>query len=523
MATDSPSRAPRARQPHAGSGTEHVDIVIVGAGLSGIDAAATLRREHPDKTVVVLEQRDDLGGTWDLFRYPGIRSDSDMFTFAFKWRPWESTQTLADGPLIKSYLESVAAEEGVDKLVRYRHSVRSVAWDSGSNTWTIRAESDGQPVTLTSRFLWCCTGYYDYEKGFQPEFPGVDDFEGTFIHPQFWPEDLDYTGKRVVIIGSGATAVTLVPALADSGAGHVTMLQRTPSYIMSRPGKDPVGHGIGRLPIPFRSALPFKKIRAASYYEALRWENIGLSVGVYHLAQRAPGLAKRIIRNHQVTSLTSRNGGPGFTKAEAEAYVEEHLTPPYNPWDQRLCAVPDGDLWKVLRERRADIVTDKIRTITRTGIELESGRTLEADVIVSATGLNIKLFGGIEVTIDGEALETGNTTAYRGALLAGVPNFAFTIGYINASWTLKADLVSAWFSGLVAEMDRRGAERFVVTEPEVPGSRPLMDMKSGYLLRGAPSMPRQGDAFPFEAKQNYLVDKKVLAADDYDDKHLQFG
>jgi len=301
------------------------------------------------------------------------------------------------------------------------------------------------------------------------------------------------------------------------------MLQRTPSYILSRPGHDALGSGLQRLPRGLRAALPFKRLRAASYYETIRWENIALSVGIYHLFKRAPGLAKRFIRNHQVTSLTARNGGPGFTKAEAEAYVDEHLTPPYNPWDQRLCAVPDGDLWRVLRERRADIVTGRIGRITKTGIELESGERLDADVIVSATGLNIKIFGGIEVTVDGQPLEPGATTAYRGALLAGVPNFAFTIGYINASWTLKADLVSTWVSGLVAEMDRRGAERFVVSEPEVPGSRPLMDMKSGYLLRGASSMPRQGDAFPFEAKQNYLVDKKILAPGTYDDRHLVFG
>lgn len=505
----------------ASNPTEHVDVVIIGAGLSGIDAAATFRREHPTKSVVVLERRDDLGGTWDLFRYPGIRSDSDMFTFAFKWRPWDSTTTLADGPLIKGYLQTVAEEEGVDKLIRFGHQVTSAAWDSGTNTWTVEALADGEPVTLTSQFLWNCTGYYDYDQGFQPEFPGVDDFEGTFIHPQFWPEDLDYTGKKVVIIGSGATAVTLVPALANSGAGHVTMLQRTPTYILSRPGSDPVAHGLSK--VPFRAFLPFKKLRAASYYETLRWENIGLSVGLYHVAQRAPGLAKKFIRNHQVSSLTARNGGPGFTKAEAEAFVDQHLTPPYNPWDQRLCAVPDGDLWKVLRERRADIVTDKIRTITKTGVELESGEHLEADIIVSATGLNIKMFGGVEVTLDGEPLDSGSRTAYRGALLAGVPNFVFTIGYINASWTLKADLVSAWFAGLVTEMEKRGAARFVVSEPDVPGSRPLMDMKSGYLLRGAPNMPRQGDSFPFEAKQNYVVDMKVLGPGTYEDKHLQFG
>jgi monooxygenase len=510
-----------APQSPASSGTEHADIVIVGAGLSGIDAAATLRRAHPDKAIVVLEQRDDLGGTWDLFRYPGIRSDSDMFTFAFRWRPWESTTTLADGGSIKSYLEDVAAEEGVDKLIRYRHRVRSVAWDSGADTWTIEAESDGEPVTLTAQYLWSCTGYYDYEQGFQPEFPGVDDFEGRFVHPQFWPEDMDVSGKRIVIIGSGATAVTLVPALAGAGAEHVTMLQRTPTYILSRPGRDPVGQGLRRL--AFNAALPFRKAREATYHEALRWENIALSVGLYVVSQRAPKLVKRLIRKQQVGALTAHDGEAGLTEAEAEAYVDEHLTPPYGPWDQRLCIVPDGDLWSVVRERRADLVTDRIRRITPTGVELESGKVLDADVIVSATGLNIKIFGGIDVTVDGRPLEPGDTTAYRGALLTGVPNFVFTIGYINASWTLKADLVSSWFAGLVGEMDRRGASRFVVAEPEVPGSRPLMDMKSGYLLRGAPKMPRQGDSGPYEAKQNYFTDLKVLKPGTYDDGHLTFG
>ncbi|WP_459981830.1 flavin-containing monooxygenase [Nocardioides sp. AN3] len=503
------------------SGIEHVDLVIVGAGLSGIDAAATLRRAHPDKTVVVLEQRDDLGGTWDLFRYPGIRSDSDMFTFAYRWRPWESTRTLADGPQIKEYLETVAAEEGVDKLIRYRHRVRSVAWDTEASSWTIHAESDGEPVTLTSRFLWSCTGYYDYEQGFQPDFAGVDDFEGTFVHPQFWPEDLDYAGKKVVIIGSGATAVTLVPAIAESGAQHVTMLQRTPSYILSRPGNDPVGRGLRRLPL--RDRLPFKRLREATYHEILRWENIALATGLYRFAKRSPERAKAFIRKQQVAALTARDGGQGFTEGEAEAYVDRHLTPPYDPWDQRLCFVPDGDLWTVLREGRADIVTDRIRRITPTGIETESGEHLEADIIVSATGLAIKIFGGIEVSVDGRPVAPGETTAYRGALLTGVPNFAFTIGYINASWTLKADLVSRWFAGLIGEMDRRGVSRFTVSEPATPATRPLMDMQSGYLLRGAASMPRQGESVPFAAKQSYLTDLKVLGRRTYADAHLHFG
>lgn len=502
---------------------EHVDVLIVGAGLSGIDAAAAIRRDHPDKTVAVLERRDDLGGTWDLFRYPGIRSDSDMFTFAFKWRPWESEQTLADGGVIKGYLAATAEETGVDKLIRYGHQVTSASWDSGTNRWTVTAAFAGEEVVFTARFLWGCSGYYDYDQGFQPEFPGVEDFEGTFIHPQFWPEDLDYTGKKVVIIGSGATAVTLVPAMAASGAGHVTMLQRTPTYILSRPGKDPVAGGIKALPIPFRHLIPFKDVRAKSYYETIRWENIGLSVGIYHLAQRFPKVAKKFIRNHQVSSLTARDGGPGFTRAEAEEFVDKHLTPPYNPWDQRLCAVPDGDLWRVLREKKADIVTDRIERITPHGVELESGEHLEADVLVSATGLNIKLFGGVTLTVDGEPVDPGNTTAYKATLLSGVPNFAFTIGYINASWTLKADLVSEWFSGLIKDMDEHGHERFVVREPEVAGSRPLMDMKSGYLLRGAPNMPRQGDTSPWEAKQNYVADLKFLAPGDYHDDHIDFA
>jgi cation diffusion facilitator CzcD-associated flavoprotein CzcO len=499
-----------------------VDVLIIGAGLSGIDAAANLRRAQPNRTVAILEARDALGGTWDLFRYPGIRSDSDMFTFAFKWRPWESSTTLADGPLIKDYLTTVAAEEGVDRLIRYGHRVISADWDSAAEMWTATVGVDGAETTITARFLWNCTGYYNYDAGFQPVFPGVDEFEGTFLHPQHWPEDLDYTGKKVVIIGSGATAVTLVPAMANSGAERVTMLQRTPSYIVSRPGKDPLAGGVKKLPLA--GVLPFKKVRAKALYEALRWENLGLSVGLYLFAQRAPKRARKLIRDSQIGQLTARVGASGFTAEEAEAFVDKHLNPPYDPWDQRLCAVPDGDLWKVIRNGTATIVTDQIKTFTAKGIELESGETLEADVIVSATGLNIQLFGGATMSVDGEAVDPGETTTYLGAMLTKIPNFAFTIGYINASWTLKADLVSAWVAALLGDMDKHGHRVVRVAEPEVPGTRPLMDMKSGYLLRGAPQMPRQADSGAYQAKQNYFLDlRRMTPGDFHADGNLVFA
>jgi len=504
--------------------TEHFDVLIIGAGLSGIDAASSVLRDHPDKSVAILETRDSLGGTWDLFRYPGIRSDSDMFTFAFKWRPWDSDRTLADGALIKDYLATVAAEQGVDQLIRYGHKVIQADWDSTTELWTVTAKVKGRNKKITTRFLWSCTGYYNYDEGFQPKFPGVDDFEGTFIHPQFWPEDFDYTGKKVVIIGSGATAVTLVPAMAETGAERVTMLQRTPSYIVSRPGADVVATGVKILPIPFKSLIPFKRIRHASLYETLRWENLGLSLGLYLFAQRAPGLVKKLIRDQQISQLTARGDGPGFTKEEAVAFVDDHLTPPYNPWDQRLCAVPDGDLWRSIREGKATIVTDHIKTFTAKGIELESGETLEADVIVSATGLNIQMFGGAKVTVDGVEGKPGDQTAYLGTMLTNLPNFAFTVGYINASWTLKADLVSEWVSKLLLDMKRHGHTVVRVEEPAVHGSRPLMDMKSGYILRGVQGMPRQGDSGPYEAKQNYFIDMRRMAPGDYHaDGHLVFS
>ncbi|WP_300683650.1 NAD(P)/FAD-dependent oxidoreductase [Nocardioides sp.] len=509
----------------AGTGAPDVDVLIIGAGLSGIDAAASLLRNNKDRSVAILEARDALGGTWDLFKYPGIRSDSDMFTFAFRWRPWESDTTLADGPLIKEYLTTVAAEEGVDDVIRYGHRVTAASWDSRTELWTISVEGpgvEGGTGTITTRFLWNCSGYYDYHQGFQPTFPGVEEFEGTFLHPQFWPEDLDYTGKKVVIIGSGATAVTLVPAMANSGAEHVTMLQRTPTYIVSRPGKDPVAGGMKKVPLVGR--LPFKGVRAKAAREALRWENLGLSLGLYLFAQRFPQRARAFIRDSQIGQLTAREGGQGFTREEATAFVDKHLNPPYDPWDQRLCAVPDGDLWRVIRNGSATIVTDHIKTLTPTGIELESGETLEADIIVSATGLNIKLFGGADITVDGEKIDPGETTAYLGTMLTHVPNFAFTIGYINASWTLKADLVSAWVSNLLSDMTEHGHTVVRVTEPAQAGSRPLMDMKSGYLLRGAPGMPRQGDHGAYQAKQNYFIDMRRMAPGDvHSDGHLAFG
>ena len=492
---------------------DHVDVLIVGAGLSGIGAAAQVRKHLPAKSLAVLESRESIGGTWDLFRYPGIRSDSDMFTFAYKWKPWESDRALADGGKIRDYLAQVAQEYDVQPLIRYRHKVVGAEWDSAAKQWTVTAETPDGLTTITTNFLWGCSGYYDYDSGYQPEFPGVADYEGTFIHPQHWPEDLDFAGKKVVVIGSGATAVTLVPNLAGPGEGraeHVTMLQRTPTYIFSRPGKDFLASGLRstlfRLP-----KLPVLRYGQKAGHEALRWENIGLTVGTYQLARRKPELVKKIIRDQWLRGLTARDGGPGMTPEEAEAYVEKHFTPPYDPWDQRICFVPDGDMIRSIREGYASVVTDRIKTFTAKGIELESGETLEANIVISATGLNVKLFGGWDFVVDGERIDLRETMSYKALMLTGLPNYAYTIGYTNASWTLKADLVSDYVVRLLEHMDENGyAAVRVERDPSVP-ERPFMELASGYIQRALDSMPKQGDRFPWRLKQNYLTDRRVLA------------
>jgi cation diffusion facilitator CzcD-associated flavoprotein CzcO len=497
--------------------SEHVDVLIVGAGLSGIGAAAQLRQHLPDLSVAVLESREASGGTWDLFRYPGIRSDSDMFTFGFKWHPWPSEQSLADGHLILDYLRTIERQYGVDQLIRYQHTVTAAAWDSAAKQWTVTASTPAGEQQFTANFLWSCSGYYDYEQGHQPAFPGLADYEGTLVHPQHWPEDLDYAGKKVVVIGSGATAVTLVPAMAlpEDGRGveHITMLQRTPTYIMSRPGKDPlagvVNRALGRLPRSF----PLKRLRERAGFEATRWANIMLLIGSYQLSRRKPELVKRMIHKGVVEHLTARPGHPGLSAEEAQQYAAKHFTPPYDPWDQRLCVVPDGDLFRAIRSGKASIVTDRIKTFTAKGIELESGETLEADIVISATGLTIKLFGGVDLHVDGKRVDLAETMSYKALMLSDVPNFAFTIGYTNASWTLKADLVGDYVVRLLRHMKQHGLHEAVVERDPAVGEKPFMDLTSGYIQRAAAQMPRQGDRAPWMLKQNYLTDMRVLHGD----------
>ncbi|WP_193612536.1 flavin-containing monooxygenase [Nocardioides lijunqiniae] len=464
--------------------TEHVDVLVIGAGLAGIGAACRLRTEHPGRSVAVLESRERSGGTWDLFTYPGIRSDSDMFTFGFHWRPWPGDTALADGPLILDYLRTVAHEYGVDELIRYRHRVTTASWDSETACWTVTADHDGEPVTITTDFLWGCSGYYDYEQGYAPTFPGQDDFAGDVVHPQHWPEDLDHTGKRVVVIGSGATAITLVPAMATT-AEHVTMLQRSPTYVMSRSGRDPLAKLLRRLPQRLS-------------YPVVRWANILTAIGFYQLSQRRPALVKRMIRDQTAKQLPEG------------VDVDEHFKPVYDPWDQRVCFVPDGDLFRALRRGDASIVTDTIETFTPTGIRLTSGEELEADIVVTATGLRLLPFGGVDLVVDGVPVELSETMAYKALMLSGVPNFAYTIGYTNASWTLKADLVADYVCRVLRHLDETGTTTVVAVKDPSVGEQPFLDFKAGYVLRSLDVLPKQGDRAPWLLKQNYVTDLRTI-------------
>jgi monooxygenase len=477
--------------------TEHVDVLIIGAGLSGIGAACRLRTEHPGRSVAVLEARDASGGTWDLFRYPGIRSDSDMFTFGFKWRPWPGDRAVADGASILDYLRTVAREHGVDELIRYRHRVVSADWDSDTGRWTVEVDRDGESVTITTGFLWSCGGYYDYDAGFSPDFPGRERYRGTLVHPQHWPEDLDYTDAAVVVIGSGATAVTLVPAMARGGARHVTMLQRSPSYVVSLPARDPIATRLRRL--PDRVSYPI-----------VRWKAILLAVATFQLARRRPQQVRDLIR-----TMTAKQLPPGVD-------VDVHFNPAYDPWDQRVCFVPDGDLFQALRDGSASIVTDHIETFTETGIRLRSGKELEADVVVTATGLKVKAMGGVALTVDGAPVKVAETLTYKALMLSDVPNFAFTIGYTNASWTLKADLVADFVCRLLSHMDARGARLAVAPRDPAVGEERLITFSSGYILRALDELPKQGDREPWRLRQNYLKDVRSIHHDRIDDGVLTF-
>ena len=476
--------------------TEHVDVLILGAGLSGVGAAARLTEEHPRRTYAVLEAREAIGGTWDLFRYPGIRSDSDMFTLGYRFRPWTGSRALADGPSILAYVRDTAREYGVDRHVRYRHKAVEASWDSGTKRWTVLAETPDGPTELTCSFLWACTGYYDYDRGHAPEFAGIEDYAGTVVHPQHWPEDLSYAGKRVVVIGSGATAVTLVPALAEDAA-HVTMLQRSPSYVLSVPGTDPLHERLRR--------LPPRVVHAIS-----RWRSILLAQGLYRLSRARPALVRRLVRSQ-------------VAKALPDVDVDTHFRPTYDPWDQRMCFVPDGDLFRALRHGDAEVVTDTVDRFTRTGLRLGSGRELEADVVVTATGLNLRLVGGMRVLVDGEEVKPPETMAYRAMMLSGVPNFAFTIGYTNSSWTLKADLVADYVCRLLAHLDARGLAVAVPRRDPDVGEAPFMDFTPNYVLRSLASLPVQGDREPWRLRQSYLHDRRRMRRAPIDDGVLELG
>jgi monooxygenase len=481
--------------------SEHLDVLIVGAGLSGVGAACHLRAECPGKTFAVLEAREASGGTWDLFRYPGIRSDSDMFTLGYRFRPWDAAKAIADGPAILSYVRDTASEHGVDDHIRFNHRVVRASWSSPEARWTVEVErtDTGETVELTCNFIQMCTGYYRYDEGYTPQFEGTERFRGELIHPQHWPEDLDYAGKRVVVIGSGATAVTLVPAMA-SDAAKVTMLQRSPSYVVSLPGIDPLARLARRL-LPNRLAYPL-----------VRWKNVLLTTAVFQLSRRRPKLVKALIRKGLERRLP-----PGYD-------IDTHFKPSYNPWDQRMCLVPDGDLFEAIGAGRAEIVTDKIETFTEDGLALESGAELEADVIVTATGLNLLAIGGIELVVDGEPVELPEKMTYKGMMLEGVPNMVITVGYTNASWTLKCDLTCEFVCKLLNHMDARGYDSCVPRnrDPSVT-EEPFIDFSSGYVLRSIDKFPRQGSKPPWRLHQNYARDVVALRRGRLEDGAMEFA
>ena len=480
---------------------EHVDVLIVGAGLSGVGAACHLQRRCPGKSYAILEARDTIGGTWDLFRYPGIRSDSDMHTLGYSFKPWRAAKAIADGPSILSYISETADEYGVTDKIRYGHKVTEARWSTRDARWIVTAEqaADGQTIELTAEFLLGCSGYYRYDQGYTPDLPGLDRFDGHVIHPQHWPEDLDYEGKRVLVIGSGATAVTLVPAMARTAA-HVTMIQRSPSYILTLPGEDAIAARLRR------------RLPPMAAYQATRLKNAGLMTLFYQLSRRRPGLVKAFLRRGVERQLPQ-----GFD-------VDTHFTPRYNPWDQRLCVCPDGDLFAALSDGSASIVTDQVETVTERGVKLARGGELEADVIVTATGLQLQALGGIALAIDDRRLDLPELMVYRGMMLSSVPNLAMSVGYTNASWTLKCDLTCEYVCRLINHMDNHGYSSAtpVLDDPTVT-PRPLLDLDAGYVLRSLHDLPSQGSKRPWRLYQNYALDVVALRFGRLEDGVLRFS
>jgi cation diffusion facilitator CzcD-associated flavoprotein CzcO len=471
-------------RPQDSSGTDF-DVLIIGAGISGIGAAYHLSTRLPGRSLAILEGRAAIGGTWDLFRFPGIRSDSDLFTFGFAFKPWTAVKSIAPADLILDYLHETVAENGLGRHIRFGHRVTAARWSSDEARWTVTAQraDDGETVELTCRFLCSGTGYYDYEQGFTPQFEGIEEFGGAVVHPQFWPEDLDYAGKRVVIIGSGATAVTILPAMAGT-AGHVTMLQRSPSYMLSLPAEDVIANTLTRI------------IGVQRAYRVARRKNVFIQRGIYKASQRWPRLVRRILMADARRRLPK-----GYD-------VDVHFNPAYDPWDQRMCLVPDGDLFEAIRSGGASVVTDRIDRFTPDGIRLASGQVLEADIVVTATGLNMLPMGGITFTVDGDDVELPETTVYKSMMLSGVPNFAFAIGYTNASWTLKVDLVCEHLCRLLAHMDACDADMVVpVLRADAETERlPPFDLTSGYVRRGIERFPHAGAHGAWTAEMAYERD-----------------
>ena len=482
------------------AGPEHFDVLIVGAGLSGIGAAWHLQDKCKGKSYAILEGREAIGGTWDLFRYPGIRSDSDMYTLGYSFKPWTEAKAIADGPSILKYVRDTAAESGIDRHIRYGHKVTSAAWSSEDALWTLQAtRSDGSVVTLTANFVFLCGGYYSYDGGYTPEFPGRAAFQGDFVHPQQWPEGLDYAGKQVVVIGSGATAVTLVPAMAGT-AGHVTMLQRSPTYVVSRPAEDAMANKL-------RKALPAKLA-----YHLIRWRNVLLGMVFFRMARNKPEQVKKNIIDMVRAELGS------------DYDVGKHFTPTYNPWDQRLCLVPDADLFEAIKADRASVVTDHIETFTKDGIKLASGAELKADVIVSATGLKLQVLNGLALSVDGRAVDPSQTLAYKGMMYEDIPNLATVFGYTNASWTLKADLTCEYVCRLLNHMARAGLRQVTPrnSDPTIE-HQPWLDFSSGYVQRAMAAFPKQGSKAPWRLHQNYALDLMSLRYAKLEDGTLEFS
>lgn len=481
------------------SGNQSVDVLIIGAGLSGIGGACHLRRNCPDRSFMILESREASGGTWDLFRYPGIRSDSDMYTFGYGFKPWSDKSSIADGHKILRYIREAAAEYDVEQHIRYQHKVLSANWSSTNQRWLVTAElgDTGEQVTIDCQFIFSCSGYYDYDQGYTPEFAGIDKFKGQVVHAQHWPEKLNYKDKRVVVIGSGATAVTLVPTMSKDTASLV-MLQRSPTYIASVPKEQPLAEKL-------RKWLPDRWV-----FRLTRWSRVFFQIYLYQLSRKKPQQLKKLLLGRVRQEM-----GPDYD-------VDTHFTPDYNPWDQRLCAVPDGDLFAAIREGRAEVVTDHIDHFNKEGIELKSGQQLDADIVVLATGLNLKFAGGVQYSVDNRVLDFTEHFIFRGMMFSGLPNMAFTVGYTNSSWTLKADLTAKYVSRLLNKMARRG---YTSVTPRLKGEVeevPLLDFDAGYVLRSRESFPKQGNRLPWKNYQNYIRDFIGLSLGRQNDDELEF-